>query len=1512
MKLLKSLIRFKMLIVLLYMISILKIAAQDYSIYNPSFLQKENRKNWQEFNATYDNRWYIEWNSNTGTPHRISGYHITIPDSLTKENISEISMKILITHQKLLQIVPDNLNLISAKFDAPKTKKSGYGTWYISYEQIYRGLSVYGGLVYLIIQNQKLTVMCSDFYPGIKVSPEPVISKERAAEIACREIGLNSIIPLSSQLIIYPKIISRNVIHYFTAWQIEMPLVKISKQKSDQHPNDSVQGEIELAQWCYFIDAHSGEVLDRYNMIVGADLSGNVKGMIRQQKPSDPEQEVNIRNMNLIVTQGGNTYTGTTDINGDYTISGLEEGTAELTAQLRSDHFTITNVEASTNANHTVTVTIPGDHSWNWTTDDTSPFDVETNTFYHLNYIRDWFLRGDPFNVSPAVYSIPVYVRESSYGSYWRRFLGSEEIHFGTTSTRDFAMYSDIIYHEFTHSIVNNAGGRVYYEGPEEALAMCEGWCDYFACSINDDPLHGEDLVNRNIDTYDHHCPEHCDVDNHRTGMIFSGAIWDTRTFLGSEYTDNLAFRTLKSHCTSFSSYLGAFLEADDNPAYNPSGNEDMTDGTPNIDIISHCFYDLHGIYNRYIVGHTDKPIAVILTPDPCLSNIYSSELRESHIYYSNINIIGCAYGSETSPLDNFIVEYANAETSGTWLTDGISLTGDGTSPIIEANLATLDISNLSTGNYLIRLTVTDTEGHTNSITTKVFIDKLGEIFFPPKYSLPFESGPFIDGIVDKNPDPDGDPELGWNNAYRLTFGNGTDPQVAFQCLRSNDVSASNLYMSFEVKNDPAFNDEDLIILNFRPDKNSDEPQNDFRIFIYPVYTGAGAKDPASADMSIEDNPDEAKANRPCRDIRFYQRQLEPDGITWNWVQITDILKDDFEFKVYSYNEGDDIGASYSWNVEMKMPRSIKRAGDIEWIRLQDEFLFFFDVFRANEDPTNGVQYIWPKNLLEEPTGDLESEYTFPAYFWGDASLSSDGNCKGVWIEASEVGVLNDPCQRTGFTSGDLSTNIKTGQFNASGELTSRAINRFMVTLRNNSEEVKTAGSRVTLEPVSADDIKVRLRIAHWGASLGSGDDWRVISGLQPTDIVDPPFPEKPAGCTSSFTFHTTTDEQGCLPAQDIPEATGTAVPTPGTGRFYYDWILLGDENDGEIKYYKDIQRHQCVYVEVSSNSNANILTRSLYRNMNFVEASSYSDTARISTKGCGIPPNGWSNHDIFLQTRLKTWIVPRDSTKTKARWMQGYLYPTEKQSYYRAPVSMPNPNVFITKNIASDSYAEYIVDGYYYTGKFVIINNKRFDLLSPLGSFGYIAHHGEAVEEWQTNLQGLDNGNNGLYNIEISPNNHLDIYPSIESREPYRYILSIHGGVSLPVRTITNTHSTGINGAVDFEYRKSSCIFFSSLIGYNQFPALNSSTADLRITTLSAIIKYRRPFSVLFYGYAGLGPEMLIVLDEGTRFALMGDAGFDLRLNYRFSIELGARYNMEINRNYEFFNVTLGLLVKL
>ena len=220
---------------------------------------------------------------------------------------------------------------------------------------------------------------------------------------------------------------------YHLAWDVTLPVEKAPRVEIVPIQPGWVEGkgssEQVPVQWRYLVDAASGDVLERINQMVYEDLSGTVTGMVLPELPTDTPAQEPIGQMTLEVTQGATTHSADTGASGDYTVSGLVSGAATLEAHLTGPYVEAHNNETpDPDATHSAAVTVPGTHSWDWSADDPAPSDAETNGFYHVGWIREWFLKGAPFDVSPTPDPMQVYVRD---GPYCNAGASSSGLYFG-------------------------------------------------------------------------------------------------------------------------------------------------------------------------------------------------------------------------------------------------------------------------------------------------------------------------------------------------------------------------------------------------------------------------------------------------------------------------------------------------------------------------------------------------------------------------------------------------------------------------------------------------------------------------------------------------------------------------------------------------------------------------------------------------------------------------------------------------------------------------------------------------------------------------------------------------------------------------------------------------------------------------------------------------------------------------------------------------------------------------
>jgi Zn-dependent metalloprotease len=691
---------------------------------------RPNLTAWQRFVREHGNAWAVEWNPVTGTPHRISGSFLPI-QGVTKNTVEKAARSFIARYSDLLGVDPASLELTKAEFDPPEKDRRGHGTWYVAFRQVYHHIPVQGGSVRLIIRSNRVTSFGSDFFPGIDVQAKPVVPLDRAIDLARRDLNLNKgSTPVKTRLIVFPDI-RTSTIRYHLAWEIVMPVV---------HRPDIRRDSVVPQQWRYLIDAISGEIVDRKNVMRDATLSGRVSGTVRMS-PTDPPVTVDFPTVSVTVKQGTSTSTRETDASGTYSFSALTSGSATVAAQLSNPFIIVHNVEtADPDTTHSATVTASSTHDWNFSADDPSPNDVEENAYYFVEKMRQWFLRGAPFNVTPDPSLTDVYVRD---GPYCNASAGFGNLRFGSGAggCTDMALCSDIIQHEYTHIIAD----RLYldagvYGNTSECFAMNEAWADYYPASMGNDPTMGVGCFppGRNIETPNHRFPDDVIGESHEDGLIFSGALWDLRSALGATYVDALALRAEKHAPVSFTEYVSGLLEEDDDPSFNPSPAADgnLANGTPNINAICHSYYDLHGILDGNCTGHTQTPIAMITAPSPVSLNSIPASAP-------SVVVTGSALGS-SQPFQSFTIDYASEDAPATFLTAGVTLAGGGSSPVNHASLGTLNTATLAEGFYKVRLTVTDTSGASAVAMTNVLIYRALMPGWPQSTNTDFSAAPAI------------------------------------------------------------------------------------------------------------------------------------------------------------------------------------------------------------------------------------------------------------------------------------------------------------------------------------------------------------------------------------------------------------------------------------------------------------------------------------------------------------------------------------------------------------------------------------------------------------------------------------------------------------------------------------------------------------------------------------------------------------------------------------------------
>ncbi len=188
--------------------------------------------------------------------------------------------------------------------------------------------------------------------------------------------------------------------------------------------------------------------------------------------------------------------------------------------------------------------------------------------YYHVTLVHNYFWNRFEDDFSKDL--MPKLTAISNYHEYqsgiWQRYdnaffapsaytsmLGfpfGDAIVFGQGNSCDYSYDGDVIYHEYTHGVVDKTSALVGYNFDKFGLsaepgAMNEGYADYFSSTIADDSVVGNHAgVLRNLDN-NLKCSDAVKGESHYDSRYFSGALWKVRELLGAEIADKIIFKAM-------------------------------------------------------------------------------------------------------------------------------------------------------------------------------------------------------------------------------------------------------------------------------------------------------------------------------------------------------------------------------------------------------------------------------------------------------------------------------------------------------------------------------------------------------------------------------------------------------------------------------------------------------------------------------------------------------------------------------------------------------------------------------------------------------------------------------------------------------------------------------------------------------------------------------------------------------------------------------------------------------
>jgi len=429
--------------------------------------------------------------------------------------------------------------------------------WHVCFNQLNGDCPVLGGRIMMRVSDDGMLFMFGDesFSDVGSIAP-PVITVDEARSTAIRAVGFDegSDQDVGCRLVVLP-VYDGTRTGFELCWEVRL---------RTRYP---------LGNWFVYIHAYNGSLTSLENRLWSQAVYGTVSGEVLPQFHDDNPVVEPFPSETVRIISGDS---ASTNRRGNYSVSVDSAGTYTLISRLYGDYVRVLNDDGpdAVYVGNTSTF-LP--HRWTWQFQEDG-LEEEMNAYYHINRIHDW-IKGPPYNFSQVDYRMNVTVRwgngvNGAFFDGWDMYLGEGDTL--PSGMRSLALFSDVIYHEYTHAITD----RIYsVSGGMQFYAMMEGFSDYVTATLNDNPLIGDGGLYR-IRPYirtvynDLRYPEDFGISSHHDGQIVGGALWDLRTSEGAGLTDSLWFYAIQGEPLTFEDLLIEVLLADDD-------NVNLSDGTP-------------------------------------------------------------------------------------------------------------------------------------------------------------------------------------------------------------------------------------------------------------------------------------------------------------------------------------------------------------------------------------------------------------------------------------------------------------------------------------------------------------------------------------------------------------------------------------------------------------------------------------------------------------------------------------------------------------------------------------------------------------------------------------------------------------------------------------------------------------------------------------------------------------------------------------------------------------------
>ncbi|MGB9561598.1 MAG: PepSY domain-containing protein, partial [bacterium] len=379
------------------------ITPPEYTLYP----NEKTGKSFEMFKQKYG-CWQASFDRFTGLPHNAFGHGIHLETSDIIGAIREFM-------RKNEYIFPHQNELVLRSF-----KRRG-GTFYITFDEYYKGIPILNGKADFRVKNGKLVFFSSDLNPQVSCPTVPVIPVEKAIEIASTEFQFDT---HKTELVIV-----RSGKRYDLVWNIKCKSSKTSSRYS------------------IFVDAITGEILYWYSENPTL-IYGDIKGLIH---PHYGTESLVYQPFPYEYVTTDTSFADTTDEFGRFSFS-AEPGTRFLViTELKGLYADIKPVGES---RALILHFFPEGEEIRLLWNDSTGTRTQINPYYHINIVHDYFKQLDTY-LTEIDYEMPIIVNDTTYPTPENAFWDNRGVHLGRGGRTfdNFALYADVIYHEYTHGV---------------------------------------------------------------------------------------------------------------------------------------------------------------------------------------------------------------------------------------------------------------------------------------------------------------------------------------------------------------------------------------------------------------------------------------------------------------------------------------------------------------------------------------------------------------------------------------------------------------------------------------------------------------------------------------------------------------------------------------------------------------------------------------------------------------------------------------------------------------------------------------------------------------------------------------------------------------------------------------------------------------------------------------------------------------------------------------------------